>query len=82
MPSTSTVVPITHAPIRRQHIASLAHAKAHEVIALREAKARLAKLSVAPDDFIQSAALVELEDMIREREVAIALMADAVAGHV
>lgn len=79
--TTDVAAPIKRTRVTRQQIASLAHATAHEVAALRAAKARLAKASVQSDDFIQSVALAELEDMIREREIRIAMMADEVAGH-
>lgn len=68
--------PVTDRPIdqQRQAIASLAHATAHEVIALRDARRRLGKAGIH-----QAGAI--LDTMIRERQHKVALMADEVAGH-
>lgn len=59
---------------QRQAIASLAHATAHEVIALRDAQRRLRMAGFHQGDTI-------LDTMIRERQHKVALMADEVAGH-
>lgn len=69
--------PATDRPLdqqQRQAIASLAHATAHEVIALRDARRRLGMAGVHQGNAI-------LDTMIRERQHKVALMADQVAGH-
>jgi len=64
----------------RQHIASLAHATAHEVTALREAKRRVEE-GVVGDAPTKAHVAALLADMIASRERKVVLMAAEVAGH-
>lgn len=65
-----------NAQVDRPYIATLAHATAHEISALREARAHLA----AADGINQGRSL--LDGMIREREHKLTLMTTQMeAGH-
>lgn len=66
--------------IDRPRIASLAHATAHEITALREVDRRI-KAAVLGDAPTITQVQAILAGMIRDRERKCALMADQVAGH-
>lgn len=72
---TEGAAPGARTGIERRTIASLAHATAHEVVALREAQQRLDDC-ISLDEF-----RAVLFDMVRQRQDKVALMADEVIGH-